>query len=118
MNEDPNKDRNDPMVPEYWQLGEDLQDHIRRLGYDSPTVEGIAVDVHDLLQAAARIEQVLIPEVLGMYDTSERVKLLEKLTELRHEFAHIGWHCSAAVQYLTAAINELGTAPAEISEHS
>ena len=45
---DPNKDRNDPMVPEYWLLGEDLQDRIRGAGYDSPTVEGIAVDIHDL----------------------------------------------------------------------
>lgn len=101
MPEDPNKDRNDPMVPEFWQLGEDLQDKIRNSGYESPTVEGIAVDVHDLLQSAARIEQVLIPEILGLYDTGDKAKLASLLSELRYEFQHISWHCEAAAKYLS-----------------
>ncbi len=112
MNPDPNKDRNDPMMPEFWQLGEDLQDKIRTAGYDSPTVEGIAVDVHDLLQSAARIEQNLIPDVLGIYDVKDKEKLLEHLKELKYEFSHVGWHCVAAAQYLTAAIHALEDAEA------
>ena len=107
MSDDPNKDRNDPMMPEYWQLGEDLQDRIRQAGYDSPTVEGIAVDVHDLLQSSDRIEENLIPDVLGIYDLTDRAQLLAKLQELKYEFSHIGWHCVAAAQYLTAAIAAL-----------
>ena len=95
------------MMPEFWQLGEDLQDHIRGAGYEAPTVEGIAVDVHDLLQGAARIEEVLIPEVLGFYDSTDQAKLIAKLEELKYEFGHIGWHCVAAAQYLTAAIQSL-----------
>lgn len=107
MSQDPNKDRNDPMMPEYWQLGEDLQDRIRSAGYESPTVEGIAVDVHDLLQSAARIEQNLTPGVLGVYDATDRTQLIEKLKELKYEFSHVGWHCVSAAQYLTAAIHAL-----------
>jgi len=107
MSQDPNKDRNDPMMPEYWQLGEDLQDRIRVAGYDSPTVEGIAVDVHDLLQSSASIQEVLIPDVLGVFDTQDRTALIEKLKVLKFEFSHVGWHCVAAAQYLTAAIESL-----------
>ncbi len=107
MSQDPNKDRNDPMMPEYWQLGEDLQDRIRVAGYDSPTVEGIAVDVHDLLQSSASIQEVLIPDVLGVFDTQDRAALIEKLKALKFEFSHVGWHCVAAAQYLTAAIESL-----------
>ena len=108
--DDPNKDRNDPMVPEYWQLGEDLQDKIRAAGYDSPTVEGIAVDVHDLLQSAARIEQVLIPAIVAIVDLHvDREKLAGLLGELRYEFDHVGWHCRAATEYLSAAQSALAT---------
>ncbi|HTQ11716.1 MAG TPA: hypothetical protein VMI31_16770, partial [Fimbriimonadaceae bacterium] len=58
---DPNEGSTDPMVPEHWKLGEDLQDRIRDAGYESETVEGIAVDVHDLLQACDRIRDEIVP---------------------------------------------------------
>ena len=106
MSEDPNKDRNDPMAPEYWLLGEDLQDRIRAAGYESPTVDGIAVDFHDLLQSAARIEQVLSPGLVGL-PPDDRAKLLELMRELRYEFEHIGWHCQSASAYLGDAINQI-----------
>jgi len=103
--EDPNKDRNDPMMPEYWQLGEDLQDKIRGFGYESETVEGIAVDVHDLLQSTARIEQVLVPSILSIVDEkADREKLLGLLKELQFEFDHIKWHCQSASDYASKAL--------------
>ena len=107
MSLDPNKERNDPMMPEYWQLGEDLQDKIQAAGYESPTVDGIAVDVHDLLQASATIEQELIPRVLDQMDLRDKQALIEKLETLRFEFDHIAWHCQAASNYLSAAIESL-----------
>ena len=103
MSEDPNKVRNDPMVPEYWLVGEDLQDKIRAAGYDSPTVDGIAVDFHDLLQSAVRIEQELAAAIIHT-PPDDREKLLEHLKELRYEFNHIGWHCQEATFYLDSAI--------------
>lgn len=101
MPDDPNKVRNDPMVPEYWLLGEDLQDKIRASGYDSPTVEGIAVDIHDLLQAAGRIQAEIGPAIVGAFDREELIKLLE---EFRYELDHIRWHCESAEAYLSSAI--------------
>ena len=95
------------MMPEYWQLGEDLQDKIREAGYESPTVEGIAVDVHDLLQASALIEEDLIPKVLNQLDLRDREALIQKLEGLQFEFSHIAWHCNAAAEYLSAAIESL-----------
>ncbi|MDR3691549.1 MAG: hypothetical protein P4L46_19370 [Fimbriimonas sp.] len=104
MSDDPNKVRNDPMVPEYWQLGEDLQDRILSAGYESPTVEGIAVDVHDLLQASARIQEVLIPGILAAKNPAEQLELID---ELRYEFRHIAWHCGSADTFLTAVLDFL-----------
>ncbi|MGV3617824.1 MAG: hypothetical protein ACO1SV_21070 [Fimbriimonas sp.] len=101
---DPNKERNDPMVPEYWELGEDIQDKVRRAGYEADAVEGIAVDIHDLLQAAEKIEQELGPGVLQAVD---REALLVRLRELTAEFDHIRWHCDAALEYLDAATTKL-----------
>jgi hypothetical protein len=104
---DPNKDRNDPMVPEYWQLGEDLQDSIRRAGYEAESVEGIAVDVHDLLQASEKIRTSLAPKILLAADPSQREELRNAIRGLALEFVHIRWHCDAAVDYLDAAVAKL-----------
>ena len=106
MREDPNKVRNDPMVPEYWLAGEDLQDKIRAAGYDSPTVDGIAVDIHDLLQAAKRIEEEIVP-MLADAGLADREKFLQLLQELRYEFDHIAWHSASGTHYLDAAINSI-----------
>ena len=102
---DPNKERNDPMVLEYWQLGEDIQDVVRQAGYEAETVEGIAVDVHDLLQAAAKIEQELGPAVVAAKDDPETLRA--RLRELAEEIAHVRWHCDAATTYLEAAESAL-----------
>jgi hypothetical protein len=102
MTEDPNKDRNDPMIPEYWLLGEDVQDKIRTSGYDSPTVEGIAVDIHDLLQAANRIEEIASGIVAA--DKEDSAGLNKLMLELKFEFEHIGWHCESASSHLVNAI--------------
>jgi hypothetical protein len=107
MSEDPNKDRNDPMVPEFWCLGEDLQDKIRAIGYDSPTVDGIAVDIHDLLQSATRIGEELASAIVAT-PLADRQKLVDQLRELRYEFRHIGWHCEDAAQYLSSALDQFG----------
>lgn len=96
---DPNKERNDPMVPEYWLLGEDVQDKVRLAGYETDTVEGIAVDIHDVLQAAIKIEQELAPAILSADPAQMRARILE----LAEEFEHIRWHCEAAQEYLQAA---------------
>lgn len=96
---DPNKERNDPMVPDYWLMGEDVQDKIRLAGYESETVEGIAVDLHDLLQAADRIREELAPAILA----AEPAELKATLAALREEIDHIRWHCDAAEAYLDAA---------------
>jgi hypothetical protein len=84
------------MVPEYWQLGEDLQDALRGAGYDSDTVEGIAVDVHDLLQAADRLRDELVPALIqAPHDP-------EALANLHLELRHLAWHAVAAQAYLDA----------------
>lgn len=100
---DPNKERNDPMVPEYWLLGEDVQDKVRLAGFETETVEGIAVDIHDLLQAADKIEQELAPAILA----AEPEAIRERLLELAQEFEHIRWHCEAAQDYLRAAAEKI-----------
>jgi len=105
MSDDPNKDRNDPMVPEYWLLGEDLQDKIRGAGYDSPTVEGIAVDLHDLLQSAHRIQSEIAAAIVD--SPTGDPKLLDLIRELKYEFDHIGWHCESASRYLASALGEI-----------
>lgn len=99
---DPNLERNDPMVPEYWQLGEDLQDAVRNAGYDPAEVEGIAVDVHDLLQAVDQIRDVLIPAATSAVTP-------EALAAVRQEWEHVRWHCEAAIKYLSAAESALSS---------
>jgi hypothetical protein len=90
---DPNEGSIDPIEPEYWRLGEDLQDALVATGYESPTVEGIAVDIHDLLQATQRLESTLVPEAIA--NPSH-----ETLDRLKEEFRHIAWHCAAAEAFL------------------
>jgi hypothetical protein len=106
MQPDPNKDRNDPMVPEYWLLGEDLQDKIRAAGYEPPTVEGIAIDLHDLLQSAKRIEEELASGIVAA-SPADSAKLIELMRALKFEFEHIAWHCGSASEYLANAIKEI-----------
>lgn len=96
--DDPNKERNDPMVPEYWSLGEDFQDQVRAAGYEPDAVEGIAVDIHDLLQAADMIRSILESDAA----------LGEKLAQLSFEVEHVRWHCDAASAYLRAAREAIG----------
>lgn len=103
---DPNKDRNDPMVPEYWELGEAVQDRIRQAGYEAPTVEGIAVDIHDLLQAADRLRNELGPSILAADSACVGVRLREFASELRH----VRWHCDSAIGFVEAAAGEIDSA--------
>ncbi len=91
------------MVPEYWELGEDIQDKIRLAGYESTQVEGIAVDIHDLLQAADRIRSELGPAILA----ADRLGLVDALRNLAAEAEHIKWHCESAIPYLHAAADQL-----------
>lgn len=94
------------MVPEFWQLGEELQDTIRHAGFEAESVEGIAVDVHDLLQAAEKIRVMLGPRIM-VANAEERDTLRQVIRELAFEFDHIRWHCDAAVEYLDAAARRL-----------
>ena len=91
------------MVPEYWRLGEDLQDRIRDAGYESETVEGIAVDIHDLLQASDRIRDEILPTALAGTDK----ELAGHIKRLQFEIAHIGWHVEAAEAHLRQALTVL-----------
>lgn len=102
---DPNEGSTDPMVPEHWRLGEDLQDRIRDAGFESDTVEGIAVDVHDLLQACDRIREEIIPAALA----GGAEELASHLTRLQVELAHVRWHTQAADAYLCRALAALET---------
>ena len=95
---DPNEGSIDPMVPEHWKLGEDLQDKIRDAGYESEAVEGIAVDVHDLLQACDRIREEIIPSALSGTDMAAPLK------QLQFELSHIRWHTLAAEEHLRKAL--------------
>lgn len=87
------------MVPEFWQLGEDLQDVVRNAGFSMESVEGIAVDVHDLLQAAEKLESELIPAAIA----ASPEELVSRLQQMADEIAHIAWHCQAAQAYLSQA---------------
>lgn len=100
---DPNEGSTDPMVQEYWLLGDDVQDKIRAAGYESETVEGIAVDIHDLLQAADRIRDELAPAIL----TADIVALAGAIEELKKELAHIRWHAEDGVEFLDKALHVL-----------
>jgi hypothetical protein len=103
---DPNEGRNDPMVEEHWQLGESLQDAIRIAGYEAESVEGIAVDIHDIMQSVDRIRAEFLPRICCL-TAEERDELRKMLRELAYEFDHIRWHCEGAVQYLDAAVRQL-----------
>ncbi|HWA84239.1 MAG TPA: hypothetical protein VG820_12420 [Fimbriimonadaceae bacterium] len=94
---DPNEGSTDPMIAEHWRLGEDLQDRIRHAGYESETVEGIAVDIHDLLQACDRIRDEIVPGALGG-------DLAGSLKALRFELGHIRWHTQAAEAHVRRAL--------------
>jgi hypothetical protein len=85
MSEDPNKDRNDPMVPEYWTLGEDLMEQMRSSGATIEGLEGVAVDIHDILQIADSIKSILASDAI----------LEEKLQALRFEADHMKWHAES-----------------------
>ncbi len=100
LGSDPNEGSTDPMVPEFWKLGEDLQDRIREAGYESDTVEGIAVDVHDLLQACSRIQDEIIPAALSGSDG----ELADHLRKLQFELTHVGWHARAGNLHLGRAL--------------
>ncbi len=89
------------MDADYWRLGEDVQDSIRAAGYEHPTVEGIAVDLHDVLQAADLIRDQILPRLLAAETVEARTQALQ---DLRFEFHHLGWHCENATQFLDAAI--------------
>jgi hypothetical protein len=102
---DPNKDRNDQMVPEYWDLGDEIQNRIVRAGYESPVVEGLAVDIHDLLQAVDRIRDELGPATLS----AEPGQFPAALKTLADEIDHIRWHCDSAMTFLNAASLDLGS---------
>lgn len=94
---DPNEGSTDPMIAEHWRMGEDLQDRIRDAGYESETVEGIAVDIHDLLQACDRIREEIVPGALGG-------DLAAQLKALQFELAHIRWHTHAAEAHVRRAL--------------
>lgn len=96
---DPNEGSIDPMIAEYWQLGEAVQDRIISAGYEHENVDGIAVDIHDLLQAADRIKEELAKNVVEAQSPEDLNTALEAL---RKEYAHIAWHCQAAERYLTS----------------
>lgn len=97
---DPNEGSTDPMVAEYWVLGEAVQDKLIASGYESETVEGIAVDIHDILQAADRIRETLAPAILG---SETRPDIQTRMAELKDELNHIQWHCMNAQSYLAIA---------------
>jgi hypothetical protein len=95
---DPNEDRNDPMIPEYWELGEQIQERIRGAGYETDVVESLAVDIHDILQAADAVRDVIGPALLS----ADGVELTAAIRALVDELGHIRWHCDSAVEFLEA----------------
>jgi len=101
---DPNEGSTDPMVAEYWLLGESVQDRIISEGYEHEGVDGIAVDIHDLLQSADRIREELGALTI---EAADRAALIEALRKLDFEFGHIAWHCRAAQDYLAQATTNL-----------
>lgn len=88
------------MVAEYWVLGEAVQDKLIAAGYESETVEGIAVDIHDILQAADRIKETLAPAILAS-GSEQDIQL--QMAELKNELSHVQWHCINAQTYLGSA---------------
>jgi hypothetical protein len=102
---DPNEGSTDPMESDFWVLGEAVQDKILAAGYEAESVEGIAVDIHDLLQAADRIRLQLSPAVLESKDNDQ---IRQALDGLKFEFEHIRWHCDSASDFLTKALEKIG----------
>ena len=98
---DPNEGSTDPMVPEHWLLGEAAQDKILATGYEQEGVDGIAVDIHDLLQAADFIRDELAPAVVN---AGSNIELEAALNRLSQEFAHVEWHARSAQAYLKSVI--------------
>ena len=88
------------MIADYWKLGEDVQDRIRAGGYESESVEGIAVDLHDILQAADALRDDTGPAIL----TAADAELAGRLHEMRRHLQHIRWHTLAAEQHLIHAL--------------
>ncbi len=103
MNHDPNEGSTDPMVADYWLLGEAVQDRILEAGYDQETVDGIAVDIHDVLQAADLIRDHLAPAILN---SSNHEELEEAIKRLRHEFHHLEWHGQSGRRYLQSVLDQ------------
>ena len=101
---DPNEGSTDPMVPDYWLLGEAIQDRIIAAGYDQETVDGIAVDIHDSLQAADLIEADLGPSLVK---ATTKEELQQAILRLQNEFRHLEWHGKAAQAYLDSVLNAL-----------
>lgn len=102
---DPNEDSTDPMEPDFWLLGEAVQDKILAAGYEAESVEGIAVDIHDLLQAADRIRLQLGPAILES-ENQEAIKAA--LQGLKQEFEHVRWHGANASLFLDKALEKIG----------
>lgn len=94
------------MVFEFWELGESVQDAVRHAGVETDSVEGIAVDLHDILQAADRVREEFVPQLLAA-SHDDRGAIREALAQLRYELDHIAWHCAAADRYLAEAERQL-----------
>jgi hypothetical protein len=82
------------MVPEYWSLGEDLMEEMRVAGLGGSLLEGVAVDIHDILQIADDIQAVL---------RSDR-SLQEKVEALRFEARHLRWHSESLEASMTQGL--------------
>jgi hypothetical protein len=102
---DPNEGSTDPMEPDFWLLGEAVQDKILAAGYEAESVEGIAVDIHDLLQAADRIRLHLGPALL---ESQDKDQIRQALEGLKFEFDHVRWHGASARDFLTKALEKIG----------
>lgn len=102
IDKDPNEGSTDPMVAEYWLLGEAVQDRLIEAGFESETVEGIAVDIHDVLQAAERIRTELAPNIIS---ATEEDALKTAIEELRKEMSHLRWHGQNADGFLCKVVN-------------
>lgn len=92
------------MVPEYWQLGEAVQDRIIAAGYEQEIVDGIAVDIHDSLQASSLIENELCPAILAAESDED---LISALSKLQAEYLHLEWHARAGQTYLQSVLDKL-----------
>lgn len=101
---DPNEGSTDPMVEEYWLLGEAVQDRILSLGYRQEEVDGIAVDIHDILQAADLVKSEIAPAILGAGSPEELAAAIERL---KFELCHLEWHGRSGQRYLESVQAQL-----------